>query len=135
MEVNVDMGKLLILSVVNCSSPHMIHDDILEQDLPAPSFAERPPYDAELMTIDEYLIEKRDSSYLVRIPDDRLSGQGILAGDLAVVERGREAKAGDFVLARFGGGSGAFSVAQYGESASMQVEAVVTGLVRSYRHE
>jgi SOS-response transcriptional repressor LexA len=59
-----------------------------------------------------------------------LSEEGILAGDMVIVERGKDAKVGSIVLARF---DDEFKLIIYErQHRKLQVEAVVVGLVRKY---
>lgn len=53
----------------------------------------------DIMSIDEYLVTKPDSSFLLRVSGDSMTGAGIMEGDLVVIERGRNPKTGDVVLA------------------------------------
>jgi DNA polymerase V len=62
------------------------------------SLPNKPEYDSDFMTIDEYLVPRKEASYLVRVSDSSLVGEGIYEGDMVVVERGRQARLGDIVL-------------------------------------
>lgn len=55
--------------------------------------------DADPVTLDRYLIEQPSTTVLVRIKGDSMQDAGMLEGDLAVVHRGIEARAGDIVVA------------------------------------
>src|SRR4030042_4067951 len=55
--------------------------------------------DLDLLSLDEYLIEKPNASFLLKVTGDSLSGIGILPEDLVVIERKSEAKDEDIVLA------------------------------------
>ncbi len=57
----------------------------------------------DLLSMDEYLITKPESSFLLEVNGDSMNGEGILSGDLVVVERGREPKNGDVVVAEVDG--------------------------------
>jgi len=63
-----------------------------------PSPAEEELLDT--MSLDEYLVENRESTYLVRVSGDSMKDAGILPGDLVLVERGRQPKNGDIVIAQ-----------------------------------
>ena len=54
----------------------------------------------EYLTLDEYLIRDPQSSFLLKVSGDSLTGAGIFEGDLVVIERKREADTGDIVLAQ-----------------------------------
>ena len=66
-----------------------------------PSPAEEELLDT--LSLDEFLIQKPESSYLVRVTGDSMIGAGICPGDLVIVERGREPKHGDVVIAQVDG--------------------------------
>jgi len=51
------------------------------------------------MNLDDYLIRNKEATYLFKVKGDSMSGAGIMDGDMALVERGRQAKDGDIVLA------------------------------------
>jgi SOS regulatory protein LexA len=57
----------------------------------------------DLLSMDEYLITKPESSFLLEVSGDSMIGEGILTGDLVVVEKGREPKDGDVVIAEVDG--------------------------------
>jgi repressor LexA len=57
----------------------------------------------DIMSIDEYLITKPESSFLLKVSGDSMIGEGINDGDLVIVERGREPKNGDIVIAEVDG--------------------------------
>jgi len=66
-----------------------------------PSPAEEELIDT--MTLDEYLIQKKESTYILRISGESMKDAGILPGDMALVERGRQAKSGQIVIAEVDG--------------------------------
>ena len=57
----------------------------------------------DIISIDEYLITRRESSFLVKVSGDSMTGAGIMDGDMVIVEKGREPKNGDIVLAEVDG--------------------------------
>ena len=57
----------------------------------------------DIMSIDEYLITKPESSFLLKVSGDSMIGEGICDGDLVIVEKGRTPKHGDVVLAEVDG--------------------------------
>lgn len=86
--------------------------------IPAPRFFERPRaagavragtpdviegLEVEPYLVDRYLIRQPSKTVLVPVKGDSMSEAGIYDGDTVVVERGREAKKGDFVVARVDG--------------------------------
>jgi repressor LexA len=64
------------------------------------------PAEEELMdtlSLDEFLIQKPQASYLVKVSGDSMIDAGIMPGDLVIVERGREVRHGDIVIAQVDG--------------------------------
>ncbi|HOG16955.1 MAG: LexA repressor [Syntrophaceae bacterium PtaU1.Bin231] len=57
----------------------------------------------DLISLDEYLVTRPDSSFLLKVSGDSMEGEGIKEGDLVIVERGREPKNGDIILAEVDG--------------------------------
>lgn len=57
----------------------------------------------DVISMDEYLIAKPDASFLLKVTGDSMIGAGIMDGDLVIVERGRNPKSGDIVLAEVDG--------------------------------
>lgn len=57
----------------------------------------------DILSMDEYLITRPEASYLLQVNGDSMSGAGIVEGDLVIVERGREPKGGDIVIAEVDG--------------------------------
>jgi len=57
----------------------------------------------DVVSMDEYLVAKPDSSFLLQVTGDSMTGAGIMDGDLVVVERERTPKSGDIVLAEVDG--------------------------------
>lgn len=54
---------------------------------------------ADTITIDEFLISNKESTYMLKVSGDSMIDAGIHAGDMALVERGRTPKEGDIVIA------------------------------------
>lgn len=57
----------------------------------------------DILSMDEYLITKPDASFLLQVSGDSMTGEGIMEGDLVVVEKGRQPKIGDVVIAEVDG--------------------------------
>jgi SOS regulatory protein LexA len=53
----------------------------------------------DIISMDEYLVAKPETSFLLQVSGDSMIGEGIREGDLVIVERGREPKSGDIVIA------------------------------------
>jgi repressor LexA len=62
-----------------------------------PSPAEEELIDT--MTLDEYLIGNKEATYMLHATGDSMIDAGIMPGDLVLVERGKDAKDGDIVIA------------------------------------
>lgn len=63
-----------------------------------PSPAEEELIDT--MSLDEFMIKNPDQTYLVKVMGDSMIDAGLIEGDLVLVERGREPKSGDIVIAQ-----------------------------------
>ena len=64
------------------------------------------PAEEELLdtvTLDEYLIQNKEKTYLLRVQGDSMIEAGILPGDLVLVEWQKEAKSGEIVIAQVDG--------------------------------
>jgi repressor LexA len=57
----------------------------------------------DVISLDEYLITRPDASFLLKVTGDSMIGEGIREGDLVIVEKGREPKNGDIVIAEVDG--------------------------------
>jgi SOS regulatory protein LexA len=57
----------------------------------------------DVMSLDEFLIKHPEQTYLIKVTGDSMIDAGIHEGDLVVVERGRQAKDGDIVIAQVDG--------------------------------
>ncbi|MBA1242781.1 hypothetical protein G7027_18515 [Pseudomonas japonica] len=53
--------------------------------------------------LDELFNIRAPHVYLVKIEDDSMTGAGLFSGDLVLVDRGREARHGDIVIAALNG--------------------------------
>ncbi len=62
-----------------------------------PSPAEEELIDS--ISIDSFLIEKKDASFMLEVSGESMKDAGIHPGDLVIVERGRQEKNGDIVVA------------------------------------
>lgn len=58
----------------------------------------------DTLSIDDYLIEHKEATYLLEVKGDSMIEEGIKEGDLVIVERTREPKEGDIVIAEVDGG-------------------------------
>lgn len=117
---------------------------LVEAGFPSPAEEELQ----DTMSLDDYLIPRKEASYLLRVKGDSMEGAGIIDGDLVIVERGKEPRLGQIVIAEVDGGwtmkylrtkNGQF----YLEAANpkykdihpegaLSIEAIVTGVIRKY---
>jgi SOS regulatory protein LexA len=58
----------------------------------------------ETLSLDSYLIQNKDRTYLLEVKGDSMIDEGIREGDLVVVERRGDPKDGDIVIAEVDGG-------------------------------
>ncbi len=59
---------------------------------------------SETMSIEEYLIPNKSSTYILEVKGDSMIEAGIQEGDLVIAERKKEPKEGDIVIAEVDGG-------------------------------
>lgn len=85
----------------------------------------------DVLTLDDYLIENRQATYLLEVEGDAMLDSCIQAGDLLVVERGRQPRPGDIVIVAAEDGW-AMRHYPHGIEPDTQVSAVVRGVVRKY---
>ena len=57
----------------------------------------------DTMSLDEYLIQNPESTYLIKVTGDSMKDAGIHEGDLVLVERGRQPQNRDIVIAQVDG--------------------------------
>ncbi|MBN1365318.1 MAG: repressor LexA [Syntrophaceae bacterium] len=57
----------------------------------------------DTISFDEYLVNHPSSSFVLSVTGDSMIGEGIKEKDLVIVERGREPKNGDIILAEVDG--------------------------------
>lgn len=57
----------------------------------------------ETLSLDQFLIAHPESSFLVKVSGDSMIDAGILPGDMVIVDRSRDPKHGDIVIAQIDG--------------------------------
>ena len=57
----------------------------------------------DVISFDEYLVAHPETSFLLSVTGNSMAGAGIMEKDLVIVERGREPKNGDIILAEVDG--------------------------------
>jgi repressor LexA len=80
-------GEVPVLGLVEAGFPSMAEEDTLDT-----------------MNLDDYLIENKDSTYMLEVKGDSMIDAGIQEGDLVIAERRGEPKDGDIVIAEVDGG-------------------------------
>jgi repressor LexA len=55
--------------------------------------------ETDILSLDEFLIDRKKSTYMLEVQGESMKDAGILEGDLVLVERGRTPRRGDIVLA------------------------------------
>lgn len=57
----------------------------------------------DTMSLDEWLIDKKEATYMLKVKGESMLGAGIHPGDFVLVERGAEPRVGDIVIAEIDG--------------------------------
>jgi repressor LexA len=78
-----ETGSVMRLSTVQAGFPTAADEDV----------------ETELLSLDDFLIERKQSTYMLEVQGESMIDAGILEGDLVLVERGRTPRRGDIVLA------------------------------------
>jgi len=73
---------------------------LVEAGFPSPAEEDN----ADVISLDEFLIDNRESSFILKVKGDSMIDAGIHNGDLVIADRGREAKNGNIVIADIDGG-------------------------------
>lgn len=68
---------------------------IIKAGFPVPA----EEYMNDVMSLDEFLIEKPEATFMLRVSGDSMIEAGIYEGDMVLIERGRKPKLGDIVVA------------------------------------
>lgn len=71
----------------------------IEAGFPSPAEEEL----CDTLSLDDFLISRREATYLLRVKGDSMIDAGILEGDLVLVERTTDARIGDIVIAEIDG--------------------------------
>lgn len=82
----VETGSVMMLGTVQAGFPTTAEEEVA----------------SDLVSLDDFLIEKKGSTYMLEVRGESMKDAGILEGDLVLVERGRYPKRGDIVLALIG---------------------------------
>ena len=75
-------GNVKVLGVVTAGWPSPAEEELIDT-----------------MSLDEFLIENRDATYMLKVQGDSMKDAGIMDGDIVLVERTTNFKPGDIVVA------------------------------------
>lgn len=79
----VKTGSVMRLGTVQAGFPTTADEDV----------------ETELLSLDDFLIEKKGSTYMLEVSGESMIEAGIMEGDLVLVEKGKQPRRGDIVLA------------------------------------
>lgn len=71
----------------------------VEAGFPSPAEEEL----VDTLSLDDLLIQNREATFLLKVSGDSMTGAGILAGDMVIVDKGQTPKSGDIVIAQVDG--------------------------------
>ncbi len=57
----------------------------------------------DIISLDEFLVQRKEASFLVKVTGDSMIEAGIMPGDLVIVEKGKDPKHGEIVIAQVDG--------------------------------
>jgi len=136
-----EKGRLVPRSIAN---PVKILGTI-EAGFPSPAEEEL----VDTLSLDDFLIQNREATFLLKVSGDSMSGAGILPGDMVIVDKGQTAKNGDIVIAQVDGEWTMKYIRKRGDSLTLlaanpkyqpirpknelKVAGVVTAVVRKYK--
>ncbi len=134
-------GRLIPRSIAN---PVKVLGTV-EAGFPSPAEEEL----VDTLSLDDFLIQNRDATFLLKVSGDSMSGAGILPGDMVIVDKGQTAKSGDIVIAQVDGEWTMKYLRKRGDSVilvpanpkyqpikpknELKIAGVVTAVVRKYK--
>ena len=117
----------------------------VEAGFPSPAEEEL----VDTISLDKMLIQNEEATFLLKVSGDSMSGAGILPNDMVIVDRSRQAKSGDIVIAQVDGEWTMKYLRKRGENVSLiaanpkyqpikpqnelKIAGVVTAVVRQYK--
>jgi repressor LexA len=117
----------------------------VEAGFPSPAEEEL----VDTLSLDDFLIQNREATFLLKVSGDSMSGAGILPGDMVIVDKGQTARSGDIVIAQVDGEWTMKYLRKRGDTATLhpanpkyqpikpknelKIAGVVTAVVRKYR--
>ncbi|MHB0978016.1 MAG: LexA family protein [Minisyncoccota bacterium] len=86
----------------------------------------------DTLSIDEYLIDNKEATFLLEVKGNSMKDDGIIAGDLIIVERGKTPRVNDIVIIEE---NGEYKMKHFPKSSKKEIHvvAVVTAVVRKYK--
>ena len=90
-----EKGKLIPLAIANAVRVL----GTVEAGFPSPAEEEL----VDTLSFDDFLIQNREATFLLKVSGDSMSGAGILPGDMVIVDKGQTPKSGDIVIAQVDG--------------------------------
>jgi repressor LexA len=88
-------GRLITRSLAN---PVKVLGTV-EAGFPSPAEEEL----VDTLSLDEFLIQNREATFLLKVSGDSMTGAGIMPGDMVIVDKGQTAKSGDIIIAQVDG--------------------------------
>jgi repressor LexA len=82
----VETGSVMVLGTVQAGFPTAADEEVV----------------SELISIDDFLIDRKGATYMLEVQGESMKDAGILEKDLVLVERGKRPNRGDIVLALVG---------------------------------
>jgi repressor LexA len=117
----------------------------VEAGFPSPAEEEL----VDTLSLDDFLIQNREATFLLKVSGDSMSGAGILPGDMVIVNKGQTPKSGDIVIAQVDGEWTMKYLRKRGDSVTLvpanpkyqpikpknelKIAGVVTAVVRKYK--
>ena len=117
----------------------------VEAGFPSPAEEEL----VDTISLDELLIQNRQSTFLLKVSGDSMTDAGILPGDMVIVDKGLTPKSGDIIIAQVDGEWTMKYLKKRGDKAilvpanpkykpikpasELKIAGVVTAVVRKYR--
>ena len=84
-------------------SPEKIHLNLFDYKVPAGFPSPADDHIEKALDLNEYLVTKKETTFFVKIKGDSMIDASIHDGDIVIVDRSKQAKIGDIVLASVDG--------------------------------
>ncbi len=136
-----DTGRLLPRSIA--ASVRVL--GTVEAGFPSPAEEEL----ADTLSLDDFLIDNRQATFMLKVSGDSMKDAGILPGDMVLVDKSQAAKSGDIVIAEVDGEWTMKFLKKRGENVTLvpanpdyrpirpkkelKIAGVVTAVIRKYR--